>query len=97
MFFGQPALFAEFERDLIAMRTNEGLATARARTGGRRSELTPARRRAGEADVRSRALDRTSGGSVSRDSGNWSASGISWSLRTTLGGFVWWSSRSPTP
>ncbi|MBT2438641.1 recombinase family protein [Streptomyces sp. ISL-36] len=28
MFFGQLALFAEFERHLIAMRTNEGLAAA---------------------------------------------------------------------
>lgn len=52
---------------------------------GRKSELTRARRRAGEAGARSRALDRTSGGSVSRDSGNWSASGISWSLHSCGG------------
>lgn len=43
MFFQIAAAFAEFERDLIVERTNEGLAAARARgrTGGQKPKLTP--------------------------------------------------------
>ncbi|WP_455680296.1 recombinase family protein [Streptomyces nojiriensis] len=43
--------FAEFERDLIAMRTNEGLAAARARgrTGGRKTAIGD---RQGRAEMR---------------------------------------------
>lgn len=47
MMFHMLAAIAEFERDLISERTNEGLAAARARgrTGGRPPKLTPAQLR----------------------------------------------------
>jgi hypothetical protein len=43
LFFTILAAFAEFERDLIRERTNDGLAatTARGRNGGRKHRLTP--------------------------------------------------------
>jgi DNA invertase Pin-like site-specific DNA recombinase len=40
-FFQMTGVFAQLERDLIRQRTNEGLAAARGRKGGRRPKLTP--------------------------------------------------------
>ncbi|MGA7372134.1 MAG: recombinase family protein, partial [Methyloceanibacter sp.] len=43
--FGIFASLAEFERDPISERTRAGLASARARKGGRRPKMTPAKLR----------------------------------------------------
>ncbi|QTI90224.1 recombinase family protein [Streptomyces sp. AgN23] len=65
MFFGQLALFAEFERDLVAMPTNEGLAAARAPRP--QTQAHPRRHRPGPSDVRGQGRRRQAAAYCRRD------------------------------